>query len=899
MPTNYNEGTPRDPSVRKSINNSYKNQSASESLGLTDAQARKNLELNYRKSSAAKPVKTDIFGSIPDPWADDSTPRQRFRENTQSAAQPKGFEDVATEARKVAREQFNRIQAQAKAGATSYEKIVEQARTQTIGKASTVAEAEAAISARSPRPAIPGAGAAASIATLGIGIFIDKYAMPWLTDKAARAVAYYGTQDAFDRGKISEFELSQALEKIRNGNPREWGNRINEIRRIQKAALLGKKTLKPEESTRTFNGGQEYGVLYNLTLEAYISGGGTGRYTRQYERKIIGIQSTIEIVQELPGYFQHRYTYNVEIQDAQGNLHYGFELGSSYTSTAQEQGFPPPYVKIINVTRADGKLDKTAQSTAAKAPIIPSVIKKVYITNVYNQTPKTTDRPPEINKAKPTIITIPAGFPIGVSNSDGTKATEITPPTTSPSKIEIPHPRTIEPDPEQEKKVPPLTISNSNSPNIKLETSGSGPVTINIPGYNPITVAPGTNKPQGALPIQDVKRQYAPTITPSTTPTTPTKPGTTPTTPKPATTDDLEKFKKDIEKLITTGTVLAGLTPAIQSIGEKVTKISENTTPESLTTAAAAGTCRTTQPGGCTSKALDDAANKINQNTNDKLRGLDATAQAEQLRLLNVIDGKIGAQIPGGLSGFLQTAFKATRLDKIINALTLITALHNAAMLSRNLASTLGDLTSQALTTIGIKDEKDSPIDINAEIGKQINNLISSILGAETWAGTKLAWNKANTIISSATAITYSVRSLFDSGRQIAEWTAENTGKIGNALKKFRVVGENAYPFMPEQINSTNAWTLKIDKVRQGIDSLDDAASSLSSVLGDVQNIQQEYAHIKEQKDKFDENIKSLIPKPREENKPVADTVKAARDASKSPAGAASVFRGEGETPNA
>ena len=255
--------------------------------------------------------------------------------------------------------------------------------------------------------------------------------------------------------------------------------------------------------------------------------------------------------------------------------------------------------------------------------------------------------------------------------------------------------------------------------------------------------------------------------------------------------------------------------------------------------------------------------------------------------------------MPGGIGGFLQTAFRATRLDKIINALTMITVLHNAAMLSRNLASTLGEVTSQALAVIGLKDENDSPLDINREIGRQVNGLFESVLGAETWTGLKTAWNKANTIISTTTQIMSTVRSLWDSSREVLEWTAENTGKIGNALKKFRVVGENAYRWMPEAVTHQNAWALKIERFRNKTESLDDAASSLQGVLGEVQTIQEEFKELKEQKEKFDKNIADLTPKDRPDNKPVSDNVSASKTVSKAPADAANVFRGEGESSNA
>ncbi len=323
---------------------------------------------------------------------------------------------------------------------------------------------------------------------------------------------------------------------------------------------------------------------------------------------------------------------------------------------------------------------------------------------------------------------------------------------------------------------------------------------------------------------------------------------------------------------------------------------------QKMTDVATTGNCRSAAPGGCTSTTINNAIQNINANTNNKINKLDAAnagMNAAELLLLNQVNNKLGGQLVGGIGGFLTTAFRATRLDKIINLLTLITSLHNAAMLSRNLGQTLGDLTGQALTVIGIKDENGGALDINAEIGRQVNNLMSTLLGAETWQGTKVAWNKANTIIATTTQITNTVRSLWDSSRQIMEWTAENTGKIGNALKKFRVVGENAYRYMPEQVTHTNAWAIKVDRFRAGTDSLDDAASSLASVLGEVQNIQQEWGELKEQKEKFDKSIKDIAPKTREENKPVADAVKAARNASKAPANAADVFRGEGESNNA
>ena len=380
----------------------------------------------------------------------------------------------------------------------------------------------------------------------------------------------------------------------------------------------------------------------------------------------------------------------------------------------------------------------------------------------------------------------------------------------------------------------------------------------------------------------------------------PTQPETPAQTP-PQTTPELDRIR---EQLTNVGIGIALLTPTLIPINN----INNNTTPEALRRAARQGTCETLQPGGCLTGLANNAqaaANNSNQNNNllnqilNILRGANETLLPFIWQRVQAIDTKLGAQMPGGISGFLQTAFRATRLDKIINALTLITVLHNAAMLSRNLGQTLGELTSQALATIGIKDENGSPLDINGELGKQVNNLMSTVLGAETWAGTKLAWNKANAILSSASQIVYTVRSMFDSGREVTEWIANNTGKIGNALKRFRLVGENAYPHMAENVSHQNAWMLKVQRYREGVDSLDDAASSLQGVLGEVQNIQQEAQELNEQKQRFDKAIQDAQPKTILDNNPVKEKAAAAKTASQSPTNQADVFRGEGETTDA
>lgn len=521
---------------------------------------------------------------------------------------------------------------------------------------------------------------------------------------------------------------------------------------------------------------------------------------------------------------------------------------------------------------------------------------KMGLKQVPYSPPGDADLPNQKEKQKPYQIQIPGNLPISIRNGDTGTPTTITP-AGDPLIIEIPRNTisadagvTLTPQP----LAIPITIKDpaTNKP-VTITTTGSGPLQLNLPGLEPIKIDPsGKTKPTGVIPTLEKPNQLVPTgfpiqeikpigAKPATPATDPTKP---PTTPKPEEAIPGLENIKDPDLLIL-GTGLVTITQILKGINT-------NTSSPAIESAAAAANCRTAQPGGCTSKAMDDAVKKGND---DLIRKLNVGGQVADLALLGVINDKLGPQVPGGISGFLSRFAKSIHLDKIINALTLIAALHNAAMLSRSLGSTLGDLTGQALSVIGLKDEEGDAIDINKILSKKVDDLFISILGEAAWKGIKTTWNKANAIISSASQIVWTVRSLFDSGREILEWTAENTGRIGNALRRFRIVGENAYRWMPERVTTTNIWTQKVDRAREGIDSLDDAASSLSSVLGEVQNIQQEAQELKEQKERFDKNLKEFTPKEREDNEPVKAAVEAGRTASKAPTDAADAFRGEGE----
>jgi uncharacterized protein YoxC len=281
-----------------------------------------------------------------------------------------------------------------------------------------------------------------------------------------------------------------------------------------------------------------------------------------------------------------------------------------------------------------------------------------------------------------------------------------------------------------------------------------------------------------------------------------------------------------------------------------------------------------------TTRRIEEKVNAIDATTKANL-GV-STANNSLLGTLGTTAGKI-AETVTKTSEALGKLSKRLKLPEILNALTLIVALHNAAMLSKSVLLTIGELVGQGLQIIGFKDEEGNPYDFNEILGKAVEDLLKQILGEAVYKDISETFKKANRIYQAASNIVWSVRSIVDSTRDLMEWTAQNTGRIGNALKKWRVVGENAYPWMSESATAQGRWHRMVDRFKEGIDRIDDTASSLSTVTSNIIDIQDEVGQISEQKNKFAEAINSQAPKPATNNAPVKAAVDASNAASKSP----------------
>jgi hypothetical protein len=297
------------------------------------------------------------------------------------------------------------------------------------------------------------------------------------------------------------------------------------------------------------------------------------------------------------------------------------------------------------------------------------------------------------------------------------------------------------------------------------------------------------------------------------------------------------------------------------------------------------------------STAAQQAAQQGLDKLNKLIERLQPLLQVLDTSLLVIINEKLGPQIPGGISSKLLAMEKVLNsvrtvasqifrklnlvaqwlhLDRALNLLTFATTVHNAAMLSRSLGETLLQVISNVLAAIGIKDDEGSPLDIGSIVGNTVENIVKGAIGTENYTALSAGWKKANriyqasaNILSNLNNIRYSVTSALET---IGGWNA----KIGNALKRYGVLGDKAYPWMNPSPNFDN-------KFMRGLETVENAVSQIDAVASEVLSAQESVTEIIRQKGELEEAIKSGTEKPGVDNDQQKAKDDAAKAASQSP----------------
>lgn len=219
-----------------------------------------------------------------------------------------------------------------------------------------------------------------------------------------------------------------------------------------------------------------------------------------------------------------------------------------------------------------------------------------------------------------------------------------------------------------------------------------------------------------------------------------------------------------------------------------------------------------------------------------------------------VRDAKYGLE---AVHKFAETAWKATHADKIMNAATLVLAIHNGMMLSNNLLSTVSEATNVTLEALGIRDSTDTPIDIGKAVKDRIKAVLKNVLGAEQLETLTTRIAKANRIYQASINLLDTTKGLFDNAQTIAEIGIEHTGQIGNALREAGAVYEDAYGEMLDKVNPQNAALRRLGQFREKVGDVEEVFSSVSQISGEIVETKDNFEQLKAEKTELLEEIEN------------------------------------------
>lgn len=280
-------------------------------------------------------------------------------------------------------------------------------------------------------------------------------------------------------------------------------------------------------------------------------------------------------------------------------------------------------------------------------------------------------------------------------------------------------------------------------------------------------------------------------------------------------------------------------------------------TTDAIETAAAAGTCRTTRPGGCMANQFQN----IQNGQNDLFRKLDLGLQAGQGALLTQINNgvsllntKVGdIPLAGGMTGALSNAFSFLNQSRFMEVVTLIGVMHNALMLSNNVESTLFSIIDNLINTgIMIVNPDGQLAQSQSWVGKKVDEYFGVVLGAKTWESIKTEWKELNSIYSTGANLLGNVQSIIGDTQNIQNITNGWVAQLGNALQNEGLIGEDNWQQKPEDPKFKSSKLAKIQQMAEGIQEIDTALQSINAVTQSLLNVVQQGNEIKKNLSELD-----------------------------------------------
>ncbi|ANV90674.1 hypothetical protein [Picosynechococcus sp. PCC 8807] len=195
------------------------------------------------------------------------------------------------------------------------------------------------------------------------------------------------------------------------------------------------------------------------------------------------------------------------------------------------------------------------------------------------------------------------------------------------------------------------------------------------------------------------------------------------------------------------------------------------------------------------------------------------------------------------------------KMDRILRVITTAATIHNAAMLSRNLAASLLDTIGETLGIIGLKDPDGQPYNLNAILGRSAQDLIVGMIGQQAFNNLSEDWRNWNRIISAGAGVVMSLRNIqwaiAEGVENLNTWVA----RIGNGLEDDGVVTDRKWPWMRENVGITRITGL--DKLTNTLESAEEITENIYATVASGQEIAESVTQLRQAKASFDQTLQT------------------------------------------
>ncbi len=225
------------------------------------------------------------------------------------------------------------------------------------------------------------------------------------------------------------------------------------------------------------------------------------------------------------------------------------------------------------------------------------------------------------------------------------------------------------------------------------------------------------------------------------------------------------------------------------------TQLLNNTNPQNVKDTVDNAVCQNTQPQGCLTQGITNPLQQGQDFIKDKLDAINALLSAG-----NVAANAAILKVTTATNAIVSAGWASTAIDKTLNAANFALSLHNAMMLSTNIAETVLETISIVLETVGVTDFEGNPINVTEWLSNKIREVIEGIIGARNYTELSIKLTAANRIYQAGMNIVDNVTDLIDTSMDLDEYTGENISRIGNALTRISHKSRDRYKPNPCQI---------------------------------------------------------------------------------------------------